>query len=324
VQHPPEGLPDAMLGHVVASSWGPRVAEVAYLPVGFGSHHWQVTDERGVRWFATADAVADARALAALVGAFSVPTAAARAGVRGVHPAVPARDGSPVVGARGGWAVSVHAWLDGQAGRFGDRWADDDAAALVDLLVALHGIPAGRTSAVVEDTSVPGLADLVAVLGAVRAGRVPPAARVGGAPPGPFAVEVLDAVRRRVKAVAAAVAAVEGMRPGGGLVPTHGEPHPGNVVRTADGLVLVDWETARLAEPERDLWLLAARTDLDVVEAYTELSGRAVDAARLRARGLRWSVVDVAGFVPTLLAAAEETPDTAWQLEALLGTLEEL
>jgi spectinomycin phosphotransferase len=107
-------------------------------------------------------------------------------------------------------------------------------------------------------------------------------------------------------------------------VPTHGEPHPGNVVRTADGLVLVDWETARLAEPERDLWLLAARTDRDVVEAYTELSGRAVDAARLRARGLRWSVVDVAGFVPTLLAAAEETPDTAWQLEALLGTLEEL
>jgi spectinomycin phosphotransferase len=168
----------------------------------------------------------------------------------------------------------------------------------------------------------------VAVVDAVRAGRVPEVvplgAGAGGAPLGPLAPVVLDGVRLRLRAVEAAVAALDDVRPGGGLVPTHGEPHPGNVVRTQGGPVLVDWETARLAEPERDLWLVAARTDLDVVAQYTERSGRRVDVARLRTRALRWSVADVAGFVAALLAAPEETPDTAWQLQALLGTLDEL
>ena len=66
------------------------------------------------------------------------------------------------------------------------------------------------------------------------------------------------------------------------------------------------------------------RTDLDVAGLHTERSGRPVDAGRLAARARRWALADVAGFVPTLLAAEEETPDTAWQVTALLGTLEEL
>ena len=80
-------------------------------------------------------------------------------------------------------------------------------------------------------------------------------------------------------------------------VPTHGEPHPGNVVVTGAGPVLVDWDTARLAEPERDLWLVAGRTLLDVPGLYRELhrpvrgpraaavAGGAVGAGRRR--GLR-------------------------------------
>jgi thiamine kinase-like enzyme len=136
---------------------------------------------------------------------------------------------------------------------------------------------------------------------------------------------VLDALRRRGPAVRRALDAAD-TRPTGlqALVPTHGEPHPGNVVRTAEGPVLVDWETARLAEPERDLWLVADRSDLDVAGLYAEQSGHRVDAGRLAARARRWALTDVADLVPTLLAATEETPDTAWQVEALLGTLEEL
>jgi spectinomycin phosphotransferase len=328
VQHPPSDLPDGTVAELVTLSWGIPVARATYLPLGFGSHHWCVTDSGGVRWFVTADTVVDESGLAALRGAFSVAAAAVAAGVRGVHAAVPSADGSGVVVSRGGWALSVHAWLDGPAGRFGDRWADDEASALVDLLVGVHGVPASDVAAVAEDSSVPGLVDLLAVVDAVRAGRVPEGvplgAGAGGAPLGPLAPVVLDGVRLRVRAVEAAVAALDDVRPGGGLVPTHGEPHPGNVVRTQGGPVLVDWETARLAEPERDLWLVAARTDLDVVAQYTERSGRRVDVARLRTRALRWSVADVAGFVAALLAAPEETPDTAWQLQALLGTLDEL
>ena len=37
---------------------------------------------------------------------------------------------------------------------------------------------------------------------------------------------------------------------------THGEPHAGNVMRTDEGRLLVDWDTVALAPPERDLWML--------------------------------------------------------------------
>jgi aminoglycoside phosphotransferase (APT) family kinase protein len=216
------------------------------------------------------------------------------------------------------YAVSVQPWLDGRAGRFGDRLDDADAVALVGLLAALHGIPAGRTGAVVEDPSVPGRAALEGVLDAVRQGRAPHVT-------GPLGPVVLEALRRRGPAVRRALDAVDATPTGPAeLVPTHGEPHPGNVVRTPEGPVLVDWETARLAEPERDLWLVAGRSDLDVAGVYAEQSGHPVDAGRLAARARRWALTDVADFVPTLLAATEETPDTAWQVEALLGTLEEL
>ena len=46
-------------------------------------------------------------------------------------------------------------------------------------------------------------------------------------------------------------------------VVTDGEPHPGDLIRTPEGLRLVDWDTVRLASPERDLWLLTAGGDGD-------------------------------------------------------------
>jgi thiamine kinase-like enzyme len=41
---------------------------------------------------------------------------------------------------------------------------------------------------------------------------------------------------------------------GGPYVITHGEPHPGNLLRTRAGLRLIDWDMTALARPERDLW----------------------------------------------------------------------
>ena len=56
----------------------------------------------------------------------------------------------------------------------------------------------------------------------------------------------------RVDAFAAKTAAAD-VR----LVITHGEPHPGNLIRTGNGLAMVDWDTVALAPRERDLWMLA-------------------------------------------------------------------
>ena len=50
---------------------------------------------------------------------------------------------------------------------------------------------------------------------------------------------------------------------------THGEPHPGNTMLTASGWVLIDWDTALAAPPERDLWSLDPG-DGSVLDAYAD------------------------------------------------------
>jgi hypothetical protein len=51
----PRDLPDDLLASALDRGWGVAAAAVSYRPVGFGSHHWEVTGARGSRWFLTAD-----------------------------------------------------------------------------------------------------------------------------------------------------------------------------------------------------------------------------------------------------------------------------
>ena len=59
---------------------------------------------------------------------------------------------------------------------------------------------------------------------------------------------------------------------------THGEPHPGNSMLTSGGWLLIDWDTALLAPPERDLWILDPG-DGSILGAYAEATGVSVDTA---------------------------------------------
>jgi spectinomycin phosphotransferase len=97
---------------------------------------------------------------------------------------------------------------------------------------------------------------------------------------------------------------------------THGEPHPGNVIRMAarGGIMLIDWDTVALAPPERDLWMVATGTG-DELRRYTELTGRPVDATALVLYRLRWALDDLSCFVRDLRAPHRRTPGTkhAWQ-----------
>ena len=52
---PPDGLSEDTLTSVLARGWGTGVASMAYQAVGFGSHHWNVVDTSGGRWFVTVD-----------------------------------------------------------------------------------------------------------------------------------------------------------------------------------------------------------------------------------------------------------------------------
>ena len=95
---------------------------------------------------------------------------------------------------------------------------------------------------------------------------------------------------------------------------THGEPHPGNIIRVGREIMLVDWDTVGLAPPERDLWLVASETG-DELRRYTELTGRIVDATALELYRLRWALDDISCFVRDLRRPHGRTAGTehAWQ-----------
>jgi spectinomycin phosphotransferase len=100
-----------------------------------------------------------------------------------------------------------------------------------------------------------------------------------------------------------------------GLPPviTHGEPHPGNVLNTADGLVLVDWDTAGLAAPERDIWMVDSGTGHELA-LYADASGRHLDMNTIAAYRVRWKLDDIATFVKQFRSPHDQTADTelAW------------
>jgi spectinomycin phosphotransferase/16S rRNA (guanine(1405)-N(7))-methyltransferase len=71
---------------------------------------------------------------------------------------------------------------------------------------------------------------------------------------------------------------------------THGEPHAANTMRTADGWRLIDWESALVAPPERDLWALGSQ----IATEYPAATGVAVLPAMLELYRLRWDIADLA------------------------------
>jgi spectinomycin phosphotransferase len=77
-------------------------------------------------------------------------------------------------------------------------------------------------------------------------------------------------------------------------VVTHGEPHPGNLIHSPDGLRLIDWDTVALAEPERDLWMLDGAPG--ALDAYVELAGHAIDHVAIEFHRLAWTLSDIASF----------------------------
>ena len=51
----PGDLPESALRASLEAGWSLRVGTLTYRPVGFGSHHWELTDTTGVCWFVTVD-----------------------------------------------------------------------------------------------------------------------------------------------------------------------------------------------------------------------------------------------------------------------------
>jgi spectinomycin phosphotransferase len=100
------------------------------------------------------------------------------------------------------------------------------------------------------------------------------------------------------------VAALEGP-----WVITHGEPHAANVMRPhSGGILLIDWDTAALAPPERDLWM--------VDPGSTEADQAAIELYRLF-----WALSEITGYTATFRAPHADDANTRTAWEGLKGYL---
>jgi spectinomycin phosphotransferase len=235
--------------------------------------------------------------------------------------------------------VAVYPFLSGAPGQWDTPLPGPELDELVAMLAALHRVDPAAVRLRRREMGLSWRGDLEVALS--EAGRAwtgggpftePARALLAGAA-GPVR-RGLDTLDRWASSPAAAASPVI----------THGEPHPGNVIRMAadgvglpadgarlpadagparGGIMLIDWDTVALAPPERDLWMVATGTG-DELRRYTELTGRPVDATALELYRLRWALDDLSCFVRDLRAPHRRTPGTEHAWKALEITIAQI
>jgi spectinomycin phosphotransferase len=311
----------------LAEGWRIGAVTMRYAAVGGGSYHWAVRDDAGQRWFVTVDDLDDKHWLgetrAAVLDGLrtTMDTARAlrdRAGLRFVVAPVPASGGQTVRPVGPAHAVAVFPFLCGTPGRWGEAMPAPDRASLVDMLAALHRATPAVPPVPVRQVGLPGRAGLEAAL------------RELGEPwdGGPFAEParaLLTSEAGRVRRMLNTFDELADLVAGRAAEPviTHGEPHPGNVIRVAEHLMLIDWDTVGLALPERDLWHLAGQAGPadEALRRYADAAGRPVDPDALALYRLRWALDDISIFVRQLRSGHRGTADTEHAWQALRATL---
>lgn len=323
----PAGIRDSDVRDAL-HAWGVDAVTWAYAPVGFGDYHWTATDTCDRRWFVTvADLTHKSWYGDGTEAAFrglrdAMDTALA---LRGTEPhgldfvLAPVRtaDGETVreLGAR--HAVSVFPLVSGTAGHFGQTLTAHDRGLVVDLLAALHRTPPPASARALppEFATRPQLDGALRESGDSWSGFGP-----YGEPARQLLADHAAALRRRLDEFDRRAGELRaGNAP---LVITHGEPHPGNLLRVGERSMLLDWDTVGLAVPERDLWLVAEGPD-DLVR-YEESTGRRPDPSALALYRLRWALDDVAEFLALLRAPHGPTPDIRQSWKALGDTVRSL
>ncbi|GAB2720750.1 hypothetical protein GCM10027089_50730 [Nocardia thraciensis] len=293
---PPPGLTDDALIAVLGECWAIDVGAVEYAAVGFGSHHWRVTDGGDDAWFVTVDELelrrrspddSVAAAFDRLRAALGTAQAARDAGLEFVVAPVPGGDGSVCI-RMGAFAVAVYPLLEGRRFDWGEFRDADHRQAVLDMIARLHRTPAD-VPARTEDFAIASRDEVARAL----AGDIPNL--------GPYAASMSDLLRDNAAALRDEWARYDalvttarslGVRP----VVTHGEPHAANTMHTARGWRLIDWDTALLAPPERDLWDLDPG-DGSLLAAYAERTGTTPHPELLELYRRRWDLADAAEYV---------------------------
>lgn len=300
----PRDFSDDELGAALRQHWRLPVTGLEYLPAGFGGFHWQVTDRAGRRWFATASSLGGDGDFADLTATMTTAAVLAEGGLRFVVAPVRAAGGQPVVRPRPDYAITLYPFADGRPGRWGDVLTAADRTAVTGLLAELHGSGAAPGLAPVRPPGLPGVALLEESLRergrSWRGGPYAERARVLISEHAGGLVTALGTFRELAASLAA-----DGRPP----VMTHGEPHPGNLIRRGSGFLLIDWDTAGLAPPERDLWWVMPESG-EQAGRYAELTGRVVSQPAVAFYRLRWDLDDISSFLAEFRRPHERTRDT--------------
>ena len=342
--------------HALADGWGLSAETLRYAPVGGGSYHWVATSGPGEQWFVTVDDLDDKGWLgrtrpavfAGLRAALDASVTLRReVGLGFVAAPVPALDGQSLRPLGDAHTVAVFPFLHGSPGEWDKPLTAPDLDELMAMLAALHSVDPAVVRLQRREVELSWPDDLELALRELgrpwTGGPFADPARellAGAARPVRRGLDTLDRwARTRFSATPAAE----------DLVITHGEPHPGNIIRVAahgaaahgaavDGaavhgagaagpasgaIMLIDWDTVGLAPPERDLWMVATETGAEL-QRYTELTGRPVDMAAIELYRLRWALDELSCFVRDLRIPHRRTPGTEHAWQALQITITEI
>lgn len=302
----------------VTRHWGVVVDSAEYRPLGFGSHHWTVRDRAGAGWFLTVDDLELKRrdheptldgGYERLSGALVTALTLAEHGATFVVAPVPTAGGTPLARLSDRYAASLFPLVVGESFAWGDAPGAEHRQAVLDMLVQVHGSPPElRRYAERDDLAVRKRECLELVL-------------AGGETPtsGPYAQRATQIIRDNAPVIRERLDHYDDLVASADradVVLTHGEPHPGNTMRAADGWKLIDWDTVKVSPPERDLWLLGG--DLS---GYTAATGRRVRPEMLQLFRLRWSLVDLSLEVDRFRRPHTGTPDDAEGWSILQNTV---
>ena len=308
-------ISDSDVAAALDRQWALTAQDMSYLSVGFGGYHWRAVDQTGSRWFVTVSDLASPWVPDLSAAMQTAAWLATQARLGFVVAPVPTRAGQVVGSLDSRHALTLFPYLDVAPSSFEDPIDDGDRAAIIDMLARLHtAIPKGIgvPSRPLELGTRQAIDQALGSLGVPWTG-------------GPYAEPGRDLLARYERPLRQALARFDGLLDrvrgaGGPYVITHGEPHPGNLLRTRAGLCLVDWDMTALARPERDLWWVISG-DQDAAR-YSWRTGWTVNQDALALYRLRWSLDDIAGFLSQIRGPHQRTADTLVTWTELQKTLE--
>jgi len=308
---PPATLDERELLRALSRAWALEADDLRYVPKGAGSYHWVADLLGSPTYFITVDDletkpwIGQGREVTfeGLGLAYEVAWELRHyAGLPLVVAALRRPNGSIALRLSGQYSVAVFPFIDGNSGTWGDILTDAGRDALIQELASLHqATPRVRLPMARRPLDLPERPLLTATLAALDRPWVggpfsEPARRALASHVQDVAhwLELLDVLARRLDE--------EDVE----AVLTHGEPHPGNLIRTAEGLRLIDWDTVALAQPERDLWMLDDGST-GGLGLYEDLTRRRIRTTAIAFYRLSWTLSDMASFASMFRSSHQET-----------------